>query len=174
MRQKGAKSSKQVMAGTRRRRTKKARLEAKTECAVSWIWIAEAQVVKEGDSPEINEALRIEWAKARACCMRWREEVDLLEEEMRRVVQFSMWRSEWWKDQVGQKGLDKGAQLEGTRSGDQLFGEVGAASHLDRGGAGPSAIRGSGSIVGGSHEGSSPCRTSGSWRPSWWPGSGDG
>ncbi|KAJ7250007.1 hypothetical protein C8J57DRAFT_1521603, partial [Mycena rebaudengoi] len=112
-RQKGAKSSKQVMAGTRRRRTKKARLEAKTERAVSWIWIAEAQVVKEGDSPEMNEALRIEWAKARARCMRWREEVDLLEEEMRRVVQFSMWRSEWWKDQVGQKGLDKGAQLEG-------------------------------------------------------------
>ncbi|KAJ7276586.1 hypothetical protein C8J57DRAFT_1061539, partial [Mycena rebaudengoi] len=58
-------------------------------------------------------ALRIEWAKARAHCMRWREEVDLLEEEMRRIIQFLMWRSGWWEEQVGRKGLGDGAQLEG-------------------------------------------------------------
>ncbi|KAJ7279177.1 hypothetical protein C8J57DRAFT_1713062 [Mycena rebaudengoi] len=111
-RQRGAKNAKKVKAG-KKRRTKKARLEAKAARAVSWIWIAEVQVVKEGESPEMNEALRIEWAKARARCMRWREEVDLLEEEMRRIVQFLVWRSEWWQEQVGRKGLEDGAQLEG-------------------------------------------------------------
>ncbi|KAJ7199337.1 hypothetical protein C8J57DRAFT_1155937 [Mycena rebaudengoi] len=112
-RQKGGKNSKQVRAGKERRRTKKARLEAKAERAVSWIWVAEAQVVKEGDSPAMNEALRIEWAKARARCMRWREEVDLLEEEMRRIVQFLVWRSGWWAEQVGRKRVRDATQLEG-------------------------------------------------------------
>ncbi|KAJ7262597.1 hypothetical protein C8J57DRAFT_1719453 [Mycena rebaudengoi] len=112
-RQKGGTNSKKVQAAKKRKRTKRARLVAKAERVVSWIWIAEAQVVKDGESPAMNEAPRIEWAKARARCMRWREEVDLLEEEMRRVVQFLMWRSDWWKEQVGRKGLEDGAQLEG-------------------------------------------------------------
>jgi hypothetical protein len=42
-------------------------------------------------------ALRVEWAKTRARAMRYREEVDLLEEEMRRVLQFLRWRAEWWR-----------------------------------------------------------------------------
>jgi hypothetical protein len=52
-RQKGAKSGKSK-AG-RKRRSKKARLEAKEARAVSWIWLAEVQVVKEGESPQMNE-----------------------------------------------------------------------------------------------------------------------
>ncbi|KAJ7257694.1 hypothetical protein C8J57DRAFT_1436922 [Mycena rebaudengoi] len=112
-RQKGGKNSKKVRAAKKRSRTKRARLAAKVERVVSWIWIAEAQVVRDGESPAMNEALRIEWAKARARCMRWREEVDLLEEEMRRIVQFLMWRSDWWRQQIGRKGLVDGAQLEG-------------------------------------------------------------
>lgn len=39
--------------------------------------------------------------------------MDLLEEEMRRIVQFLMWRSDWWRQQIGRKGLVDGAQLEG-------------------------------------------------------------
>lgn len=46
-------------------------------------------------------ALRIEWAKTRTKAMRYAEEVDLLEEEMRRVLQFLDWRAEWWQSQVG-------------------------------------------------------------------------
>ncbi|KAJ6479858.1 hypothetical protein C8R45DRAFT_906215 [Mycena sanguinolenta] len=58
-------------------------------------------------------AVRIEWAKTRARSMRWREEVDLLEEEMRRVRAFLRWRSGWWSERVGQRSLSPGPQLEG-------------------------------------------------------------
>ncbi|KAJ6575925.1 hypothetical protein B0H10DRAFT_2345941 [Mycena sp. CBHHK59/15] len=47
---------------------------------MSWIWCL--------------TALRIEWAKTRATALRWAEEVDLLEEEMRRITQFQKWRAE--------------------------------------------------------------------------------
>ncbi|KAG2742314.1 hypothetical protein P692DRAFT_20811856 [Suillus brevipes Sb2] len=36
---------------------------------------------------------RIEWCKARARAMRWAEEVELLKEEMRRILQFFEWRA---------------------------------------------------------------------------------
>ncbi|KAJ6547992.1 hypothetical protein DFH09DRAFT_926685 [Mycena vulgaris] len=58
-------------------------------------------------------ALRIEWAKTRARSLRWSEEVDLLEEEMRRIQQFLMWRSDWWLEKVGARGLEDGPQAEG-------------------------------------------------------------
>jgi hypothetical protein len=39
--------------------------------------------------------------------------VDLLEKEMRRILQFLWWRSEWWRAQVGKRGTTEPAQLEG-------------------------------------------------------------
>jgi hypothetical protein len=45
--------------------------------------------------------LQIEWAKARTKAMRYVEETDLLEEEMRRVLQFFQWRGDWWRARVG-------------------------------------------------------------------------
>ncbi|KAJ7805097.1 hypothetical protein B0H14DRAFT_3091667 [Mycena olivaceomarginata] len=62
---------------------------------------------------EEAEAVRIEWAKVRARCHRWREEVDLLEAEMARVRTYLAWRAEWWKGQVGQRPALADAQLEG-------------------------------------------------------------
>ncbi|CAK5267151.1 unnamed protein product [Mycena citricolor] len=79
----------------------------------SWIWTTALSGSMATGSLGANEALRIEWAKTRAKAMRWREEVDLLEEEMRRVTQFMEWRAKWWTDQVGQRELEPGAQLEG-------------------------------------------------------------
>lgn len=40
--------------------------------------------------------IRIEWTKAHARAERWREELILLEEEMRRVLVFCQWKAEWW------------------------------------------------------------------------------
>ncbi|KAJ7732724.1 hypothetical protein DFH07DRAFT_701373, partial [Mycena maculata] len=57
--------------------------------------------------------VRIEWAKTRACAMHWKEEVDLLEEEMCRTHVFHVWRAGWWRDRVGLRGLEEGPQLEG-------------------------------------------------------------
>ncbi|KAJ7108897.1 hypothetical protein C8R43DRAFT_1139824 [Mycena crocata] len=93
-------------------RAKRARVDKVTR-ELSWIWINRGGKHEPGDEAAMNEAVRIEWAKARARCMRWAEEVDLLEEEMRRVQHFLLWRAEWWKEQIGRRGLEDGPQLEG-------------------------------------------------------------
>ncbi|KAJ7879346.1 hypothetical protein B0H13DRAFT_2667947 [Mycena leptocephala] len=76
-----------------RQEAKKAKLDA--ERLPSWIWISEGVSGDPGDRQAMNEAVRIEWAKAHARRIRWREE------------------SDWWMDQVGRRGLAEGAQLEG-------------------------------------------------------------
>ncbi|KAJ7019538.1 hypothetical protein C8F04DRAFT_1276138 [Mycena alexandri] len=93
----------------RKRRKKKKRVER----PASWIWTTSAAQYDPGDGAVMNEAVRIEWAKVRARRLRWREEVDLLEEEMGRVVRFFFWRAEEWRAQVGRKELAEGPQLEG-------------------------------------------------------------
>jgi len=61
--------------------------------APSWIWCSNTTTV----SPdEVNEDMRVEWAQCMARADRWEEEVILLQEEMRRVVQFLEWRSNDW------------------------------------------------------------------------------
>lgn len=42
-------------------------------------------------------ALRIEWCKSRARAMRFTEEVQLLQEEMMRVLRFFRWQESWWR-----------------------------------------------------------------------------
>ncbi|KAJ6466504.1 hypothetical protein DFH09DRAFT_1485378 [Mycena vulgaris] len=82
----------------------RARQRAEDKRPLSWIWISQAQAGSGGPEDMVqNEApaLRIEWAKTRARAMRYAEEVDLLEEEMRRVVQFMDWRADWWRSLLG-------------------------------------------------------------------------
>ncbi|KAF7353234.1 CxC2 domain-containing protein [Mycena sanguinolenta] len=92
----------------KRRRRKKPRVER----PVSWIWITQAGEPDPADGPAMNEAVRIDWAKTRARCHRWREEVDLLEEEMARVLRYCDWQSSWWMQQQGRRQVDN-TQLEG-------------------------------------------------------------
>ncbi|KAJ7713623.1 hypothetical protein B0H16DRAFT_1341291, partial [Mycena metata] len=88
------------------RRSKLSRV-ANQEREISWIWINRGARGEPGDDAAMNEAVRIEWVKARARALRWREEVDLLEEEMRRVNQYLDWRAGWWMEQIGRReGLD--------------------------------------------------------------------
>ncbi|KAJ7733908.1 hypothetical protein B0H16DRAFT_1327784 [Mycena metata] len=93
----------------KRRKKKKNRVER----PASWIWTTPGAQYNPADGAAMHEAVRIEWAKVRARSHRWREEVDLLEEEMGRVVRFFFWRAEEWSAQVGRKGLVDGPQLEG-------------------------------------------------------------
>jgi hypothetical protein len=44
--------------------------------------------------------MRIEWCKARARAMRWEEEVYLLQEETRRILQFFEWEALRWDGRV--------------------------------------------------------------------------
>ncbi|KAJ7769741.1 hypothetical protein B0H14DRAFT_3509403 [Mycena olivaceomarginata] len=109
-----------------RKKTKKARLdlegaagaETPTEPKqMSWIWLSEGTTGTAEDVVE-SEPLRIEWAKTRAKAMRYAEEVDLLEEEMRRVLQFMDWRADWWMALVG---LRAGKQDEALREGHEAY-----------------------------------------------------
>ncbi|KAI0795163.1 hypothetical protein BC629DRAFT_1592682 [Irpex lacteus] len=66
---------------------------------MSWIWLV-ARPVGEEDNPEdFNQCMQAEWTKARARAQRWEEEVQLLQEEMRRVLVFLDWKAQWWLEQ---------------------------------------------------------------------------
>ncbi|KAG5223527.1 hypothetical protein IMY05_C0771000400 [Salix suchowensis] len=71
---------------------------------MSWIWRVEG--VAE------TAALRVEWCKSRARAMRWSEEVELLEEEMRRVLAFLDWKAAQWDTRAV---LDGGMRTDITR-----------------------------------------------------------
>ncbi|TDL23120.1 hypothetical protein BD410DRAFT_721379 [Rickenella mellea] len=60
---------------------------------VSWLWKAPGA---DDDTIGMNDALRVEWCKARARLDRWTEEVDILREEMRRVEAYLQYRAKWW------------------------------------------------------------------------------
>jgi hypothetical protein len=62
----------------------------------SWIWLVPR--VSESSEEEFNESMRVEWAKARGCKMRWKEELLLVQEEMRRVIEYMKWREGWWRE----------------------------------------------------------------------------
>ncbi|KAJ7092911.1 hypothetical protein B0H15DRAFT_777021 [Mycena belliarum] len=71
---------------------------------MSWIWrtglsslTAQAASSEDAARKATDEGLRVQWAKARARARRWSEEVDLLEEEMRRILVFLEWRASWWR-----------------------------------------------------------------------------
>ncbi len=48
-------------------------------------------------------ALCIEWCKAHARMLRWEEEVELLNEEMRRVLAYKEWHNGWWMSQLSMR-----------------------------------------------------------------------
>ncbi|KAF7373532.1 hypothetical protein MSAN_00563600 [Mycena sanguinolenta] len=80
---------------------------------MSWIWrtgltslAAAASTSEEAAVKATNESLRVEWAKIRARANRWTEEVDLLEEEMRRILVFLQWKADWWRGQKDRRTVD--------------------------------------------------------------------
>ncbi|KAG1844094.1 hypothetical protein C8R48DRAFT_750896 [Suillus tomentosus] len=62
---------------------------------VSWIWTS-VGVLEDNNDINLNDALRVEWVKARARALRWNEEVLLLKEEMRRTRAYLEWKARWW------------------------------------------------------------------------------
>ncbi|KAJ3500804.1 hypothetical protein NLJ89_g9630 [Agrocybe chaxingu] len=63
------------------------------------------------DADESDDILRSEWAKSRARAARAKEEVLLLREEMRRVLQFLEWKAKWWLGRAEFRSDDK-ARME--------------------------------------------------------------
>lgn len=71
----------------------------------SWIWLVSGVPMGVLDkelatSPEFINSMRVEWAKTRARALRWDEETQLLQEEMRRVLAFFEWKAGWWRAQA--------------------------------------------------------------------------
>ncbi|KAJ6500304.1 hypothetical protein DFH09DRAFT_1375882 [Mycena vulgaris] len=76
---------------------------AKAKARMSWIWRSPGVDEGEAGAKGMNEALRIEWAKTRARAMCQEEQVDLLEEEMRRVLAFLRYKADWWEGRAAQR-----------------------------------------------------------------------
>lgn len=107
---------------------------------VSWIWrgslktSSEDQAGNDGHNEGLSNSpysvhsmlivikteFRLEWSKARAREARWNEEVLLLQEEMRRVLEFLKWKSRDWLRKGGDQVVSSlticPLQLEGLRA----------------------------------------------------------
>ncbi|KAJ6448675.1 hypothetical protein C8R47DRAFT_1084955 [Mycena vitilis] len=54
----------------------------------------------------LHDCVRVEWSKAKARKNRWEEEVQLIREEMKRVLRFLRWRAAWWERRRSTAGSD--------------------------------------------------------------------
>ncbi|KAN0109688.1 hypothetical protein V8E52_009034 [Russula decolorans] len=80
---------------------------------VSWIWmvarrctpgqVSSPQQLQPLSDKELDGCLRCEWVKSKARADRWNEEVQLVKEEMRRVLAFLEWKVVWWTEEGGGK-----------------------------------------------------------------------
>ncbi|KAK6996428.1 CxC2 domain-containing protein [Favolaschia claudopus] len=85
---------------------------------LSWIWYSGGVRASDvnGDG-SLHEDIRVEWTKARARADRWREELILLDEEMRRVLEFCLWKARWWEERSESRASEVTAELqEGLRA----------------------------------------------------------
>ncbi|KAG1823160.1 hypothetical protein DFJ58DRAFT_720087 [Suillus subalutaceus] len=80
---------------------------------LSWIWNMWGAHGDELGNDGSMKDMRIEWCKARAPAMRWKEEVELLWEEMRRILQFFDWQATSWDEHVNQSGSESPTEREG-------------------------------------------------------------
>jgi hypothetical protein len=58
--------------------------------------------------------MRVEWGKSHARAARWSEEVELVQEEMRRVLMYHDWKASWWRSRPA-CSADVGSELDGGR-----------------------------------------------------------
>lgn len=80
-----------------------------TRRTLSWIWLSPSGF---DDPDNLNDdLLRVEWAKSRARAARATEEVLLLREEMRRVLEFLEWKSQWWINLKAQRSTNVSKDL---------------------------------------------------------------
>lgn len=99
---------------------------------ISWIWLVSRGpgdttvlngVQTELDPNEFLENMKVEWARSQARAERWREDILLLEDEMRRVIEYFEWKATWWRKQAArcselatalQRGLGAYAEFQAS------------------------------------------------------------
>ena len=77
--------------------TARGKVEVEGTRRLSWIWLTQLPTHV---LTEIDDSMRVEWAKSHARAMQWGEEVVLISEEMRRVIQYLDWKSGWWMNLI--------------------------------------------------------------------------
>ncbi|KAJ7592036.1 hypothetical protein C8J56DRAFT_781105 [Mycena floridula] len=88
---------------------------------ITWIWTALGTNIREtGDKRVLLDEMRIQWLKYRARAMRWEEEVELLQEEMRRVNVYLLWQASSWRKKgddfvSSSQRIDEGAKAYAQR-----------------------------------------------------------
>lgn len=82
-----------------------------TRRTISWIW-RDHDIAGGSD----DNILRSEWAKSRARAQRTTEEVMLLKEEMRRVLEFFAWTSRAWEEMAASREDEAIELKEGLRA----------------------------------------------------------
>ncbi|KAF7797133.1 hypothetical protein EIP86_008325 [Pleurotus ostreatoroseus] len=65
--------------------------------SISWIWYSTGTIGLRQSDEDLDEALKVEWARSQSRSERWCEEVALLWEEMRRATNYSRWLASWWE-----------------------------------------------------------------------------
>ncbi|KAJ7715473.1 hypothetical protein B0H16DRAFT_1805290 [Mycena metata] len=93
----------------------------------SWLWYSATTSVEVDAHGKLHADIQVEWSKARARADRWREELVLLEEEMRRTVEFCLWKAKWWEEQLGLREDVAPALVEGL----EAYGREQIARELD-------------------------------------------
>ncbi|KAG2125464.1 hypothetical protein DEU56DRAFT_873093 [Suillus clintonianus] len=88
-------------------------MEQQGRGTISWIWLDSRADNSCTENEHIQDCVRLEWCKARARAHRWSEEVELLLEEMRRVLVFLRWQGSWWKERVTLRTLNSAPAQEG-------------------------------------------------------------
>ncbi|KAG1719439.1 uncharacterized protein EDB91DRAFT_1240601 [Suillus paluster] len=79
---------------------------------MSWIWLTHG--ISSDDSEGLQDSLRVEWCKARARRNRWLEEVQLLLEEMRRILAFLTWQGDYWESCATLPTVEQPEEKEGV------------------------------------------------------------
>ena len=83
--------------------------EAKTskgQFEPSRIWLVPHSPQEKGDNQtddEFNHRMHAEWAQTQAHMCQWKEELLIIQEEMRRVLAFVEWKSGWWLEQANRR-----------------------------------------------------------------------
>lgn len=98
-------------APTAKKKRKKGTGETRKE--LSWIWLTTPLSL---DANEEDDILRAEWARSRARVRRATEEVTLLREEMRRVLEFLKWKAKWWDARAVARSVNSLTLREGIES----------------------------------------------------------
>ncbi|THH18698.1 hypothetical protein EUX98_g8912 [Antrodiella citrinella] len=92
---------------TAQSKTKETRARGEGHYEISWIWLVQPGIQgKERVANDFSDGMRVEWAKARARTDRWQEEALLLQEEMRRTLEYLKWDADLWRSRAAQRASD--------------------------------------------------------------------